>query len=216
MTASPAKETITRESLTKIAAISLHAEHEVHAPDFGDAQTMAWIRAQTDNGNVWAWCVVTVTAEYEGCTGMAILGGCSYESRKALEESCLADMTSEAIDDLWRQLELRTPAGRAKALASAARQAITTSFRGPTDRNGSRVIARCEAKRISVPWDHALDASANHAAAALSLMDRLGWSERNELVMGGTREGFVFVQIPRRNIGERSNQTKRGSHGLTG
>lgn len=48
----------------------------------------------------------------------------------------------------------------AKALAST-RQAITTSYRGPTD------------------------------------MDQLGWSERNDLVMGGTREGYVFVQVPK-------------------
>lgn len=88
-------------------------------------------------------------------------------------------------------------AARAKALAGASRQAITTSYRGPTDTRGSRVIARCEAKSISVPWDHALDIGANHAAAALQLMDQLGWSEHNELVMGGTREGYVFVQVPR-------------------
>lgn len=92
---------------------------------------------------------------------------------------------------------LRTPAGRAKALAAESRQAITT-YRDPTDSKGSRVIARCEAKRISVPWDHALDLTANHASAALLLMDQLGWSERNYLVMGGTRDGFVFVRVPKR------------------
>jgi hypothetical protein len=77
------------------------------------------------------------------------------------------------------------------------RQAITTSYRGPTDSNGSRVIARCEAKRISVPWDHALSPSQNHATAALQLMDQLGWAERNDLVMGGTGDGYVFVQVPK-------------------
>jgi len=82
-------------------------------------------------------------------------------------------------------------------LASGSRQAITTSYRGPTDTHGSRVIARCEAKRITVPWDHALDAAKNHASAALLLHQQLGWSERNDLVMGGTRDGFVFVQIPK-------------------
>ncbi len=87
---------------------------------------------------------------------------------------------------------------RIEALAAGPRQAITTTYRGPTDSKGSRVIARCEAKRISVHWDHALDAGANHAAAALQLMDQLGWSERNDLVMGGTRDGYVFVQVPKR------------------
>lgn len=91
---------------------------------------------------------------------------------------------------------------RAKALAAGYRQAITTSYRGPDDSRGSskgpRIIARCEAKRISVPWKYDLDASVNHAAAALQLMEQLGWSERDDLVMGGTRDGFVFVQVPKR------------------
>lgn len=191
-------EKVTRASLAKLATISTSAEREIESPDFDDAQTMEWIRTELDAGNLWAWCVVTVTASYDGLRGLAVLGACSYESRKAFEEANLADMTSEALDDLWRQIELRTPAGRAKALAASSRQAITTSYRGPTDSNGSRVIARCEAKRISVPWDHALDIGANHAAAAQQLMDQLGWSERNDLAMGGTRDGFVFVQIPKR------------------
>jgi hypothetical protein len=197
---------LTRESLAKLATVELTIEpetlpYEGNASAIGepeDTETNAWIRDQLDAGNGWAWCCVTVTAEYDGLIGRASLGACSYESRKAFEEHNLADMTTEAFDDLWRQLELRTPAGRAKALAASVRQAITTSFRGPTNSNGSRVIARCEAKRISVPWDHALDAGANHAAAAQQLMDQLGWSERNDLVMGGTREGYVFVQVPKR------------------
>lgn len=192
---------LTRQNLAEHVTISLHADHNPGRPDFDDAKDMEWIRTQVDAGNMWAWCVVTVEATLgDGeAIGQATLGGCSYESRKAFEDSNLADMTSEALDDLWAQLEARTPAGRAKALALSARQAITTSFRGPTDSNGSRVIARCEAKRISVPWDHALDAGANHATAALQLMDQLGWSERNDLVMGGTREGYVFVQVPKRS-----------------
>ena len=48
-----------------------------------------------------------------------------------------------------------------------------------------------------MPWDHALDIGENHAAAALELMRVLGWDERNELAMGGTRDGYVFVQIPK-------------------
>ena len=88
-------------------------------------------------------------------------------------------------------------AEHAKSLASMARQAITTTYRGPTDFRGSRVIARCEAKRISVPWDHALGAPENHAAAALRRMDDRGWSAHNDLTMGGTRDGYVFVQVPR-------------------
>jgi len=191
---------ITRESLAQLATITLHTEPEdiPYEGEFGDPEDQAWVRDQLASGNHYAWCSVRVRAEHDGLFGMATLGACSYESRKALEDDQLTSLTSEALDDLWRQMELRTPAGRAKALAATVRQAITTSFRGPTDSNGSRVIARCEAKRISVSWDHALDASANHAAAALKLMEQLGWSERNDIVMGGTRDGYVFVQVPKR------------------
>jgi hypothetical protein len=37
------------------------------------------------------------------------------------------------------------------------RQAITTKFIGPTNHRGSRISVRCQAKRIVVGWDHALD-----------------------------------------------------------
>jgi hypothetical protein len=92
--------------------------------------------------------------------------------------------------------------GSAKAIALSSRQAIVVSFRGPTGgarARGARLIAKCASKRISVPWDDNLDPGGNHAAAALQLMDQLGWSERNDLVMGGTREGYVFVQVPKRS-----------------
>ena len=71
------------------------------------------------------------------------------------------------------------------------RQAITTRFAGPTDRRGSRVIARSEAGRVSVPWDATLDVEANHAAAAAALADRLGWS--GDWFGGWDGGGYVFV-----------------------
>lgn len=192
---------LTRESLAKLATVELSIQPETVQVEghFDDPEDVKWVIDQLERGNEWAWCDATVTAEYDGCTGRDTLGACSYKSETDFRKNCMPDMVSQALDDLWHQLEARTPAGRAKALAAGSRQAITTSYRGPTDSNGSRVIARCEAKRISVPWDHALDIGANHAAAALQLMDQLGWSERNELVMGGTKDGYVFVQIPRRN-----------------
>lgn len=195
---------LTRQNLAKHATVSLHAEHDIEKPDFDDAQTTEWIRAQVDAGNMWAWCVVTVTATLSDggvgkVVGRSTLGGNSYESRAAFERDNLEQMTSEALDDLWAQLEARTPAGRAKALAAGSRQSITTSFRGPTDSHDARIIARCEAKRIAVRWDDHLDQAGNHAAAAIELMDQLGWSEKNDLVMGGTREGYMFVQVPKRS-----------------
>lgn len=85
-----------------------------------------------------------------------------------------------------------------RRMVDGSRQAITTAYCGPGNLFGSRVVARCEAKRIYVPWDDSLDSPSNHAAAALQLMARMGWSERNALVMGGTRDGYVFVQVPKR------------------
>ena len=55
------------------------------------------------------------------------------------------------------------------------RQAIVTKYHGPTDTKGSRVSARCQAKRIFVSWDDGLDVDANHAAAARNLAEKLGW-----------------------------------------
>ncbi len=191
---------LTRESLAKLATVELSIEPETIAVEghFDDPEDVAWVRDQLARGNEWAWCDATVTAEYDGIKGRDTLGACSYKGESDFRMNCMPDMVSAALDDLWRQLELRTPAGRAKALAATARQAITTSDRGPTERNmNRRIIARCEAKRISVVCDDRLDHAANHAAAAMQLMDQLGWSERNELVMGGTRDGYVFVQVPK-------------------
>jgi hypothetical protein len=195
---------LTRESLAKLATVNLASiEPETISPKehFDDPEDAQWVIDQLERGNEWAWCDATVTAEYDDLTGRATLGACSYKSESDFRKHCLPDVASEALDDLWRQLELRTPAGRAKALALSSRQAIVTTFRGPTGGSrcaGARIIAKCEAKRISVVWDDDLDTGPNHAAAAYQLMDQLGWSERNDLVMGGTRDGYVFVQVPKR------------------
>lgn len=199
---------LTRQNLAKHVTISLDIEpdpapYEGNASAIGPAQdddANTWIREQLAAENQWAWCVVTVEATLgDGeLIGQAVLGGCSYENREAFDAAGeTAQMTSEALDDLWAQLESRTPEARAKAMAASSRQAITTSFRGPTDSHDTRIIARCEAKRITVRWDGHLDRAGNHAAAAIELMDQLGWSEKNDLVMGGTREGYVFVQVPK-------------------
>lgn len=55
-------------------------------------------------------------------------------------------------------------------------QAIVTKFYGPTNFRGARVMARCQAKRISVAWDHALGVEENHMAAARTLAEELGWA----------------------------------------
>jgi hypothetical protein len=80
-------------------------------------------------------------------------------------------------------------------------QAITTKFHGPTDSRGSRVTARCQARRMTVGWDHALDSEANHARAAEQLARKLGWSGRwiGGALPDGT--GNVFVCVERAHEG---------------
>jgi hypothetical protein len=79
-------------------------------------------------------------------------------------------------------------------------QAITTTYHGPTNTRGSRITAKADAGRITVSWNHALDAEANHVAAAAALQEKLGWGEEyGRMVQGwlpgnsGPAYAFVFV-----------------------
>ena len=53
---------------------------------------------------------------------------------------------------------------------------ISTTYRGPTDHKGSRVIAKnvSSGKRQTVGWDHALGADENHFEAAKAVLHD-GW-----------------------------------------
>jgi tRNA-dihydrouridine synthase len=67
-----------------------------------DREMIEDIKRNVRNGNVWAWCSVKVTAEWNGAIGVDTLGGCSYASE---EEFChidcyYADMRDAAIRDL--------------------------------------------------------------------------------------------------------------------
>lgn len=77
------------------------------------------------------------------------------------------------------------------------RQAIQTKFLGPTNHRGMRIKARCFGGTLVIPWDDALDTANNHARAAKALSDKLGWSEFNDLIGGTTKEGYVFVLVPK-------------------
>lgn len=74
-------------------------------------------------------------------------------------------------------------------------QAIHTKFLGPTNNRGSRIAAKCDAKRIVVSWDYALGVAENHAAAAKLLAHTLEW---NGAWVGGSLpkpldNGYAFV-----------------------
>lgn len=64
-------------------------------------------------------------------------------------------------------------------LTTYAFACIRTRYAGPTNTKGSRVLvsedrgfADYKPRRMSVSWDHALNVSANHAAAAQAWLDR--------------------------------------------
>lgn len=74
-------------------------------------------------------------------------------------------------------------------------QAITTKYLGPTDHQGARISVRCQATRITVAWDDGLDVEANHRAAALKLITRLGWDSARRWYCGALPDdtGYAFV-----------------------
>ena len=75
-------------------------------------------------------------------------------------------------------------------------QAIITKYHGPTNTRGSRISARCEAGRVSIPYPHELSGQAVHRAAAEALAANLGWTGAHygELLGGGLPSGeYVFV-----------------------
>ncbi len=84
------------------------------------------------------------------------------------------------------------------------RQAIVTKYLGPTDHRGSRIKVICDAKTITVSWDHALNPEDNHTAAATALADQLGWlgAEYNQRMCGGgmplcSPYAYCFVMVPK-------------------
>lgn len=71
-------------------------------------------------------------------------------------------------------------------------QAITTRYIGPTDRRGSRIIARCDGGSVQHAYDHALSADGNHRQAVLTLCHRLKWSGR---LHEGTLPGLGTTRV---------------------
>lgn len=72
-------------------------------------------------------------------------------------------------------------------------QAVRTKYHGPTNTNGSRISAQCEAGRIYVSYDHALDIAGNHKAACDALIKKLGWNTDHYADMvGGEFDGAMY------------------------
>lgn len=72
-------------------------------------------------------------------------------------------------------------------------QAIVTKYAGPTNSRGSRIIVRAQAGRMIVAWDHALNPSQNHAAAARAFAEKWGWNGAWFMGANPGDSGYTFV-----------------------
>lgn len=91
------------ENVAKKARITIDHEFDRDVRPEGElmADDAALVRKQLLKGNLWAWCVITVTAELGDFTGTAVMGACSYKSKKDFVKcGYYEDMVAEAIDDL--------------------------------------------------------------------------------------------------------------------
>jgi hypothetical protein len=55
-------------------------------------------------------------------------------------------------------------------------QAIQTRYFGPTNFKGSRIKATCSGGSVTVGYDHALNITENHQAAAEKLVVKMDWN----------------------------------------
>lgn len=78
-------------------------------------------------------------------------------------------------------------------------QVITTTFKGPTNCRGARIIAKCDAGTITVPYDYSDGHEDNHKAAAMQLAEQLDWVHGMALVSGSLPQsnpaGYAHVLV---------------------
>lgn len=54
-------------------------------------------------------------------------------------------------------------------------QAIRTTYHGPTNTRGARIVAKCDTGQITTPYRYDLSVEENHRAACDKLREKLGW-----------------------------------------
>ena len=74
-------------------------------------------------------------------------------------------------------------------------QAIETRYLGPTNTKGGRIKATAWTGSVTVPYAHELSVQDAHKAAALTLIDKMGW--QGTFAQGGNAkgDGYVFVNV---------------------
>jgi hypothetical protein len=72
-------------------------------------------------------------------------------------------------------------------------QIIETKYLSASNHRGSRISAKASGckQRVTLGYDHGLNAEDNHKRAALALMEKLDWV--GKYVGGHTENGMVFV-----------------------
>jgi hypothetical protein len=73
--------------------------------DNEDYRIASQIKRDLADGNDWAWCEVTVSAEYKGLTAEESLGCCSYDSEQGFKNSDYYDqMVRECLESIQGQI----------------------------------------------------------------------------------------------------------------
>ena len=74
-------------------------------------------------------------------------------------------------------------------------QAIETKYLKATNVRGARIKATAWGGSVTVPYAHELSTQDAHKAAALTLIDRLGWT--GTFTQGGNvkGDGYYFVNV---------------------
>ena len=75
------------------------------------------------------------------------------------------------------------------------RQTILTYILPCTNTKGSRIVAKCEARRRIYSWDHSLGSEENHSEAADRLIHELEWNTNDDRWVGGwvPKVGYVWI-----------------------
>ena len=78
----------------------------VSGDDDFDEKVAVEIEKELDEGNVWAWASVTVSASWAGFTGNDYLGACSYKDEAGFREGgYLPQMLEGALEDLLTEVQ---------------------------------------------------------------------------------------------------------------
>lgn len=79
-------------------------------------------------------------------------------------------------------------------------QAIRTRYYGPNNTRGSRIVASCEAGRVSMGYRSELNTEENHRAACELMVRKMGWNTKHygDMVGGMFGNDYYWVADDKR------------------